>query len=683
MFGKAGFGKKHDSNAHLAIEEALLTVHAQPDTDPLTLVTALVSALRPTRRGDTEDAIQRWQHMNSILVAQPDYCVALRNMVVRLLASRYQISFYTESGLLPNSGFFSELNRKVMHKLLPEPADNSDLRTCLNRVFSRSDDDTWITAIPTEERHAFWQLLALHATEDVASLQVILEQMIESLLILSHRICAMGLEPELIRAYPRLRDNESPFIAMNIELIDFIADFRRGLNGEADHDDGSHLLVLLDQCAETVKKTHHSSSRLGTSMQLSFLLTRLSQHLERLRLLVQVLTVRFRPDAPQELVQCWTEFLQDALSGERRHNSIANHFSNLLSMMALRITDNAAHTGEHYIANTRSEWFSMLRQAGGAGIFIALLALLKILSGHFHFGPPAQAWFNALLYASGFAIIYMLHFVIATKQPAMTAATLAGSISQTRGRLREIEKIVDLIANTLRSQLAAIAGNIGIALPLAIILCTVLDNRASDPIISQEKAFYLLADLNPLHSLALFHAAIAGVWLFLAGLVSGYLDNRAAYAQLGIRIGQLRWLRAIASKRGAITIGDYLANHAGGLGGNIFFGLMLGLTPLLGSALGLPLDIRHIAFSSANLGYAVTALDFNVPWLTLLSATCGVALVGFVNLGVSFSLALWVAMRSRKVSMHMLAPVLPRLWQRMREHPARFLLPPEKEGKPE
>jgi site-specific recombinase len=663
---------------HLAnIDDAIRAITADAtDCDPLSSLTTLVQVLRPQKRGDIGDAIQRWQHMNALLAATPDYRFALRNTVVKLLASRHQVSFYTESGLLPNSGFFSELNRKIAHKLLPAPFDNSDLRSCIGRVFSRRDDDIWITAIPAEQRQTFWALLEIHASKDAESLHIVAEQMIESLLVLSHRICSMGLEPEMVRAYPRLRDNESPFIAMNIELINFISDFRLTLNGETSRNDGSHFLVLLDQCVETVKKAHHSSMRLGTSMSLSFLLTRLAQHLDRLHLLFQVITVRVHPDSPKESVQCWTEFLSASLEGERTHNSISQHFSNLLSMMALRITDNAARTGEHYIANNAQEWRDMLWKAGGAGVFIATLALLKILSGNLHLGAIAQSWLNAMIYAVGFAIIYMLHFIIATKQPAMTAATLADSISQTRGRLREIEKIVDLVVDTFRSQIAAIAGNILIAFPLAILLSIGLDIHSGAHIVPPEKALHLLADLNPLRSLALFHASIAGVWLFVTGLVSGYFDNRAAYAQLNLRIAQLRWLRTCIGQRRASETGDYIANNAGGLGGNIFFGLMLGLTPLLGSILGLPLDIRHIAFSSANFGYAITALDFHVPFVMLISSLCGLVLVGVVNLGVSFTLALWVAMRSRKVSMYMLMPVVPRLWQRLRTHPKSFIFPP-------
>src|SRR5690606_37697973 len=129
-----------------------------------------------------------------------------------------------------------------------------------------------------------------------------------------------------------------------------------------------------------------------------------------------------------------------------------------------------------------------------------------------------------------------------------------------------------------------------------------------------------LHDVRPLMSLSLLYAAVAGVWLCSAGLVSGYLDNRAVYMQLGPRIGQLWWLRFLLGRAGADRIGSYVEHHAGGLGGNIFFGLMLGLTPLLGDMLGITLDIRHIAFSSANVGYALVALDFDVPRVLWIAA---------------------------------------------------------------
>jgi site-specific recombinase len=103
---------------------------------------------------------------------------------------------------------------------------------------------------------------------------------------------------------------------------------------------------------------------------------------------------------------------------------------------------------------------------------------------------------------------------------------------------------------------------------------------------------------------------------------------------------------------------------------------MLGLTPAAGALLGLPLDIRHVAFSSANLGYALAATDFAPPAGMLARACAGVALIGLINLAVSFGLALWVAMRSQGIGVARLAPVLPRLAARLRREPRSFLAPP-------
>jgi hypothetical protein len=95
---------------------------------------------------------------------------------------------------------------------------------------------------------------------------------------------------------------------------------------------------------------------------------------------------------------------------------------------------------------------------------------------------------------------------------------------------------------------------------------------------------------------------------------------------------------------------------------------------------GLPIDIRHVAFSSAFVGIAVVGTDFAPNLWLLLWAVLGVAAIGFINLTVSFALALNIALRSRQVSdtpWRMIAgAVLRHLWQ----HPREFFLPPKKTG---
>ncbi len=660
-----------------ALDAALQGVRAlHPEEDPLPALAALTAALRPRNSRELASR-QRWLELLQRLEQEPETRLALREAMLRFFAARRQVAFFSESGLLPNSGFFSEAARILAHKMLPEPRDRADLRACMRELFPSARDAAWIGGISDEERHAFWRTLRLSGSENAPALQQFLAQLLDAALVLSHRICSMGLEPELARVYPRLREPgvESPFLALNAELLALVGGIRHTLLGDEDRDHGGHVFVLLEQCADVVQRARQASATLGTSMRLSYILVRLGQHLERLRLLLEVLTLQTRPDAPAALSAGLGEFLHDALAGELRRNSLRRHAAELLGLVALRITGNAARTGEHYIATDRADWIAMWRRAGGAGLLIAVLALLKILGYSLHLAPAAHAWLNAGIYAGGFALIHMLHLVIATKQPSMTAATLAAAISQAGGRLRDTERIVDLLAATSRSQLAAIAGNVLVALPVAVLAGMALAQQAPPPI-SADKAAHLLAELDPLRSLLVAHAAIAGIWLFLAGLVSGYLDNRAASMRLEDRIAQLRWLCALLGDRRAARTGRYLAENAGGLGGNLFFGLMLGLTPLAGALLGLPLDIRHVAFSSANLGYALVAMDFTPPAGIFARACVGVVLIGLVNLAVSFGLALWVAMRSQGIGFARLAPVLPRLAARLRSDPRSFLAPP-------
>ena len=109
-------------------------------------------------------------------------------------------------------------------------------------------------------------------------------------------------------------------------------------------------------------------------------------------------------------------------------------------------------------------------------------------------------------------------------------------------------------------------------------------------------------------------------------------------------------MRRLTGKERALRFGNYLQAHMGGIMGNFLFGCMLGSTGVIGTILGLPLDIRHIAFSSANLGYALVGFDFALPLRAVLWATLGIAAIGLTNLAVRFALALPTALFARCVA---------------------------------
>jgi site-specific recombinase len=564
----------------------------------------------------------------------------------------------------------------VSDRLLPPILDRWSLKDTVSLVLHASDGANWLPAVPLEISRRFWALLLPAADNDPVLSARMRDQMLEALLVVSHRVSARGLELELVRNHPELMEFDSPFLAQGVEAHRFVEASRRALDDPAaDRADERHLLVLVGQCRDVLRRVRRTAMNRGTSLSLTYTLARLWQSLARIEALATVIAGNAPENQTEAALTQWTGFMLAAFRGEIQRSSIRLHFRQLFGLLALRVTDNAAQTGEHYVADTRPEYAAMWRSAMGAGLIIGVMALDKILAAKLGWAPLNQAFVYSMNYALGFVLIYLLHFTVATKQPAMTAQTIAATVSELEGAQGPLAPIVDLVAGVARTQLAAILGNVALAAPTAIAVGWALGEARGGPFIDAGKALHLLHELDPLRSLAIPHAAIAGVCLFLSGLISGWVDNWTVYERIPERVGRVRWLQALAGAGRADAIGSYLGRHLGGIAGNFLFGIMLGSIGTLGVLFGLPLDIRHVAFASANLGYALIALEFAVPWATIAWGALGVALIGFTNLAVSFALALWVALRARGAEFRRTRELLALLWREFRARPGRFFLP--------
>ena len=653
-----------------------LDAFRNPDADTLELIRRLVGVLRPQSRRD-DDAAERYRAMIEQLEADSELRRAFCGHIVHFIASRRLMTFFTDSGILPGTGFFSEWWRILGNRVLPEVPDERRLKDCLHVVFNRTSDWRWLQDIPPDLSRRFWELLAPDQALRNIDWRGIQEQMLDAVLLLAHRVSGLGVESELMRASPNFDDDTPRFVALSAEALDFVNAFRAALN-DPDQlpDDGGQLLVIAAQCRETLQKIRKRALTVGTSLHLSYLLTRSEQSIERLHELVSILGGGQKVETRNEAIRSWGEFAHDAFIAENRRNSLRFYLAQLSSLLAVRVTENAARSGEHYICESSADYRHMWRSAAGAGVLIGIMALLKIKAAALNAPLFGEAFLFSMIYGLGFVAIYLLGMTVATKQPAMTAQTLAGLLGDLRlSRSADLERLVDVIAAVCRSQLAAIAGNVMVAFPVALAVGAGATWLYGQPPVSVDKGAHLLADLDPL-SWAIPHAAIAGFYLFLSGLITGYFDNRAAYAEIGPRIGRLRWLKTVAGTRRAHRIGHYIQDRLGGIMGNFLFGCMLGSTGVIGIILGLPLDIRHIAFASANVGYALTGLQFSLPIQAVAWAALGVAAIGFTNLTVSFLLALRTAMRARGVQFEHGGPLLRALGRRLRQQPGCFFMPP-------
>ena len=668
--------------------------------DATSQLIGVVAALRPSTSTDlnlVDTASMRFSALCDALENNKSVRHHLRDRLLQLFAGQKQVSFFADSGILPNSGFFSELWRRMVQRVFPAIHDPASLKDGINTIFDERDDWRWLAAIPIELKWRFWQSLRLdderNADADAEQIQKTIYESISHMLdagdVLAIRIGAMGLEPELIRLSPRIEERNSPFVALAGEAQQLSAAYRKYLlDGESPAEDERQLMVLIDQCREVILRVRARAASVGTSLSLTYLLSRLEQSLQRLEMIVQILMARHQnmtdvnnselPPA-QALDTLWVEFLEHAIRGEGERQSVREHISGTIGLLALRVTENASRTGEHYITSTRAEYFEMWRLAMGGGFIVAFMSLLKLVSSQANLAPLGYFMAYAMNYAFGFMFIHILHLTLATKQPAMTASTIAGAIGEIRGRMRDVEKLATLIVDLVRSQIAAILGNVLIAIPTAIIINLALSTAIGQPLMGAEKAHKLIHELSPFESLALFHAALAGVCLFIAGLISGYYDNLAAYERIRERIEHARWLQSILGEARLARLAIYMDNNLGALAGNFSLGVMLALMGTIGFLTGLPIDVRHVTLSSANFGLALASLDFVVDTTTVVKTLLGIALVGFVNLTVSFSLALWVAMRARGVALNQTPMLAGILFRRFLSAPRQFVWPVKKD----
>lgn len=662
------------NNAYPSALLALLEDAARhPDDSSGDRLTRLVALLRPHGREGLAAAESRFHGLLRLLASRPDLASALSHYLKTVLVSRMHRTLYSESGVLANQGFFSGLISRVLGRMLP-PAINDDfLRDLFSEVFDASDDGEWMVAIPREDWETLFERLDLDGEAFAAARRQCRHELFEAMRMASHRLAALGMEPALLRYMPALARHESPFLAQSDEVRELIR-LHAGSDTPQPHD--GHFEVLLEQCSSYIDTIRRRSREAGVGVNLVFLLARIEQIADRLRLLRTLALPDVADDRPALRARAIDFFLR-LVQQENRRNSLRDLFTGTTQLLARRVTEQASRSGEHYVTGSRSEFTAMFRAAAGAGVIIGVMALIKILISRLGLPPVWEAVAYSLDYGLGFVLIHILHLTIATKQPAMTAATLAAALDGKQSRDARLGVLVELAAQVSRTQWISIAGNVSIgfimALSIAMTAGQFIDWHPVDPV----KGAHLLHDLHPWQSLAILHAAIAGVFLFLSGLISGYYDNQSLYHRVPERLLRVKWLRTLLGEARLARFARYIELNLGALAGNFLFGCMLGSTPVIGTLLGLPLDIRHVAFASANLAYGLEALSFDVDWHAIAIGALGVVLIGLTNLTVSFSLAMRVALRSRGIQPEHTRGLSVKLARRFLTRPRDFFWPPK------
>jgi site-specific recombinase len=318
-------------------------------------------------------------------------------------------------------------------------------------------------------------------------------------------------------------------------------------------------------------------------------------------------------------------------------------------MLAAKVAERSSETGEHYITRTHAEYRTMLRQAAGGGAVMSITTLMKF--GVLSLGLSAfwGGFYAGMNYALSFVLVQLLHWTVATKQPAMTAPAMAAKLKDLDSH-GAIEGFVDEVAHLVRSQVAAIVGNLALVVPGVLLISTVLWFTVGKPMIDAKVAEHVLHDLTLLGPTTLF-AAGTGVLLFASSIIAGWTENWFVLHRLDSALRYNPKITGFLGSARADRWASFMRNNISGLAANVSLGLMLGLVPAFAAFFGLGLEVRHVTLSTGQLAAAAASLGLEIFHLSAFWwCVAGLAFTGLLNVGVSFYFAFRLALRAHNVS---------------------------------
>jgi site-specific recombinase len=310
------------------------------------------------------------------------------------------------------------------------------------------------------------------------------------------------------------------------------------------------------------------------------------------------------------------------------------------------MVERSAETGDHYIAGSRKEYFSMLKKSLGGGAIISGTVYLKFLITNLGLVRFFENILLTVNYAGSFLLIQFANFTLATKQPAMTAPALAQLLDDVKSK-EGLDRFVDRAMALMRSQAASIFGNLAMVVPAVIAIQVGIILLLGHPTMSPAKAAHIFHTVSPF-SLAFLFAAFTGVLLWLSSVIAGLIDNWFALHRIQDVIRFNRRITMVFGDIRAARWGQWWRDNISIVAANVSLGFLLVYGPTFLGFLGIGMEIRHITLSAGQFAAAATALGWKTFmmsgfWLGIF----GVLLIGIFNVLISFSLAFNMALRSR------------------------------------
>ena len=644
----------------------------------------------PPRRaaeGATPAPLLRLRHLLNVLDQHPPHRQAVRALLQRFWSEIDAAALFAEFGFPMRVHLSGELLRRLRERVLPSTPDTTDLAELFPLLFDSSDAQ-WIAAIdePTLQRLA--ALLAPRGEGEAlegeagAAVQAAVEEaaadpaatplsvprwrdtMADAVTLLVSAVHGAGLSPLLRRRMSPALLVEEPFRQLT-RASERLRDAEHAGDTAALLHEAHYLRALLDACRRAADSIEEHLEEFGVSVDIVYGVQQLRERTLRIERLLDCL---LSPAPARELQLLTLQLVQ----GLEEREGVRSLLKAQYGQLARKMTERSAETGEHYITRDRAEYLDMYRRAAGGGLVMAGTTFMKFAITALGLSAFWSGLLAGVNYAASFVLIMLLHWTVATKQPAMTAPAMAARL---RGSHRDEEAFVDEVVHLIRSQSAGILGNLTLVAPVVLAVQALAWGVMDQPLVDARQAGYVLHSLSLLGPTPLY-AAFTGVLLFGSSVIAGWVENWFVFNRLDSAIA---WNPRIVARLGAARAARWAAwarANVSGLAANVSLGLMLGLTPALAGFFALPLDVRHVTLSTGQLAAAAGALGVAVLaepafWWCV----AGIVLTGLLNVGVSFYLAFRLALRARGLHLRERAHLAAAIRRRILRQPLSLLVP--------
>lgn len=583
---------------------------------------------------------QRLERLGAEMAAHPEY-ESIRSVLREFWSHHSYIRVLSEAGLPDESFFAGEVVSRAFQYFLPVDEVGGDLYVLIDSLRLKESDARWIASLPAPLVAQWAEVFRPSRASILASCR-----------ILSLRFSSVALSRDFVD-FTDDSDMTNPSFFELPSVVEHVVEHPNDLN-------------LWQQqrvdCEARIAALNQFLTDGGSSANLVFRLRLLRALLGRIQ---QVISLQSSEADARKLA---VTIVHGFASQRRFSNVIAGSTRRL----ARSVVERTGRVGKRYIAGNAAEWRAMGLGAVVAGVITSFTALFKHALASAITAPMLLAIAHSLNYVISFLLMQAGHFMLASKMPAVTAATAVDAMEDPNqdhmAQLRAISQ----------TQFVVTVGNLLGAIPFSIAVDRLIYLIWGHPFLSAEESEHGMRMLFPHASMTIPFAIATGVFLWLSSLATGWTANYLALHKTASAVSNSIRIRDRFGERRAAGLAHWILHHAPGSIGFVVLGCLLGTVPILCQLFGIPLEVRHVTLAAAALGYALdgSRIAGQLHWYDAALALVGIICVGLLNIFTSFALSFLLAIRARNVGDAKSLGFLRQVGREVLANPIAFLLPP-------